>query len=188
MRLWKPPLFRCERTSLSAFPRYNPAMSFLRFLMLLALVVWVGGLVFFAFVMAPAVFIVVPTRQLAGSVVARTLPQLHWMGMVAGVVFLLASAFYNRITTGSPRGFSLAHIFVLLMLALTAISQFGIVPRMVVLRTAMVQIDSFPLNNPLRMQFDALHICSTRLEGAVLLLGLMVIYLTARPGKWGRPS
>jgi hypothetical protein len=29
------------------------------------------------------------------------------------------------------------------------------------------------------VQFDALHIWSTRVEGAVLLLGLVVVYLTA---------
>ncbi len=35
------------------------------------------------------------------------------------------------------------------------------------------------LDNPARVQFDALHVWSTRLEGAVLLLGLVVTYLTA---------
>jgi hypothetical protein len=29
------------------------------------------------------------------------------------------------------------------------------------------------------VQFDALHVWSTRVEGAVLLLGLLAIYLTA---------
>ena len=36
--------------------RYNFPMSFLRFLMLLALIVWIGGLIFFAFVCALGVF------------------------------------------------------------------------------------------------------------------------------------
>jgi len=36
-----------------------------------------------------------------------------------------------------------------------------------------------PLTNPARVQFDALHVWSTRVEGAVLLLGLLAIYLTA---------
>jgi hypothetical protein len=31
------------------------------------------------------------------------------------------------------------------------------------------------------MQFDALHHWSTRIESGVLLLGLVVAYLTARP-------
>jgi len=35
------------------------------------------------------------------------------------------------------------------------------------------------LDNPARVEFDALHVWSTRVEGAVLLLGLVAIYLTA---------
>jgi len=42
--------------------------------MLLSLVIWIGGLIFFAFVLAPTVFnpSVLPTRQLAGNVVSRS--------------------------------------------------------------------------------------------------------------------
>ncbi len=60
-------------------------MSFIRFLMLLSLVVWIGGLIFFAFVMAPALFnpAILPTRQLAGNVVSRTLGTLHGMAIWA---------------------------------------------------------------------------------------------------------
>jgi hypothetical protein len=36
-----------------------------------------------------------------------------------------------------------------------------------------------PVDNPARVQFDALHAWSTRVELAVLLLGLVVVYLTA---------
>ncbi len=50
-------------------------MSFVRFLMLLSLVVWIGGIIFFAFVVAPTVFkpSILPTHQLAGNVVSRSL-------------------------------------------------------------------------------------------------------------------
>ena len=66
------------------------------------------------------------------------------------------------------------------MLALTLISQFGIIPRMDALRDSLVEVRSVPIDNPERIQFDALHVWSTRVEGAVLLLGLLVVYLTAR--------
>ena len=46
-------------------------MSFLRYLMLLSLVAWIGGLIFFAFVLAPTAFQVLPTTHLAGNVVGR---------------------------------------------------------------------------------------------------------------------
>ena len=73
---------------------------------------------------------------------------------------------------------------VLLMLALTLFSQFWIIPRMDTLRAQVGDFASVPLTDPARVQFDALHVWSTRLEGAVLLLGLAVVYLTATiPGQ-----
>ena len=66
------------------------------------------------------------------------------------------------------------------MLALTLISQFGIIPRMDILRASLGDVRSAAIDNPQRVQFDALHVWSTRVEGAVLLLGLVVVYLTAR--------
>jgi hypothetical protein len=155
-------------------------MSFLRFLMLLSLVVWIGGLIFFAFVVAPTVFSVLPTRHLAGNVVTRSLGALHWMGIVSGLVFLTCSMTYCRLTGGTARPFSARHLLVWVMLLLTLISQFGVMPKMSVLRASMGEIDQVPLSDPARVQFDALHVWSTRLEGGVLLLGLVVIYLTAR--------
>jgi hypothetical protein len=155
-------------------------MSFLRFLMLLALVVWIGGLISFP-VVAQTAFSVLPTRHLAGLVVGRSLSVLHWMGIVSGLVFLASSTLYNYFTCGAARTFAPRHVLICLMLALTLISQFAIIPRMDTLRASIGEIDLAPVGNPARMQFDALHIWSTRIEGGVLLLGLLVIYLTARP-------
>ncbi|HXY13328.1 MAG TPA: DUF4149 domain-containing protein [Terriglobales bacterium] len=154
-------------------------MSFLRYLMLVSLIVWLGGLVFFAFVVAPAAFSVLPTRHLAGNVVARTINGLHWIGIVAAVVYLLSSVLYSRLTMGSLRLFAARNAIIALMLLLTLISQFGIIPRMDALRASIGEIDSVPPGNPARLQFDALHVWSTRVEGGVLLLGLVAAYLTS---------
>jgi uncharacterized membrane protein len=154
-------------------------MSFLRYLMLLSLIVWLGGLIFFAFVLAPTAFAVLPSRHLAGSVVGRSLGTLHWMGIVFGLVFLASSILYSRLTKGTPHVFAARHVLICVMLALTLISQFGIIPRMDMLRASIGEIDSVPPNNPTRMQFDALHVWSTRVESGVFLLGLVVVYLTA---------
>jgi uncharacterized membrane protein len=154
-------------------------MSFLRYLMLLCLIVWLGGLIFFAFVVAPAAFSVLPTRHLAGNVVGRSLQGLHGMGIVAGIVYLLASIVYGRLTTGTPHLFAARNVIIVLMLLLTLISQFGVIPRMDSLRASIGEIDSVPPDNPARMQFDALHVWSTRIEEGVLLLGFVVAYLTA---------
>jgi uncharacterized membrane protein len=155
-------------------------MSFLRFLMLLSLVVWLGGLIFFAFVLAPTAFTVLPTAHLAGNVVGRALGKLHWIAIFSGIVYLISSLLYSRLTDGAAHVFAARHILLCLMLALTLISQFGIMPRMDTLRASLGEVSSVPLDNPQRIQFDALHVWSTRVEGAVLLLGLAVVYLTAR--------
>ena len=76
--------------------------------------------------------------------------------------------------------FPARHLLVLLMLALTCVSQFGIIPRMDRLRDALGDVASAAINNPLRMQFDAMHVWSTRVEVVILLIGLVVTYLTAR--------
>lgn len=144
--------------------------------MLLALIVWIGGIIFFAFVLAPTLFTVLPSTQLAGEVVAPTLTKLHWMGLVCGVVFLLSSLLYNRRRYGRLKLFTATHLFVVLMLVLTAISQFSITPRMRQLRAGPLSMDTLSA----RAEFDRLHAWSTRCEGGVLFLGLVVVVLTAR--------
>ena len=155
-------------------------MAFLRFLMLLSLVVWLGGITFFAFVLAPTVFAVLPTRELAGTVVNRALPVLHWMGVISGVVFLATSMTYAAMTTGSAQALAPRHILVALMLVLTLVSMFVISSRMMVLRAEMGVIDTVPQDDPRRVEFNRLHHWSTRIEGSVYLIGLVVLYLTAR--------
>lgn len=154
-------------------------MSFLRFLMLLSLVVWIGGLIFFAFVLAPTAFQVLPNTHLAGNVVGRALGKLHWIAIISGIVFLASSMFHSRFTDGTAHVFAMRHVLICLMLGLTLLSQFWIIPRMDALRASVGDFASVTLDNPARMQFDALHVWSTRVEGAVLLLGLVAAYLTA---------
>lgn len=154
-------------------------MSFLRFLMLLSLVVWIGGLVFFAFVLAPTAFQVLPNTHLAGNVVGRALGKLHWLAVFSGIVFLISSLLYNRVTQGSPHLFAGRHVLIVVMLALTLFSQYWIIPHMDTLRATVSDFAAVPLNDPARVQFDTLHAWSTRVEGAVLVLGLVAVYLTA---------
>jgi hypothetical protein len=161
---------------------YNPfVMSFLRFLMLLSLVAWIGGLMFFAFVLAPTVFApgVLPNTHLAGNIVGRALGKLHWIAIFSGFFFLGSSMLYSRVIDGIAHPFALRHVIVFLMLGLTLLSQFWIIPRMDTLRATVSDFATVAIDNPVRAQFDALHVWSTRVEGLVLLLGLAVIYLTA---------
>src|ERR1700692_3511999 len=125
-------------------------MSFLRFLMLLSLVCWIGGLIFFAFVLAPTAFSVLPTTHLAGNVVGRALSKLHWIGIVSGIVYLTSSLLYSRLTDGAAHVFAARHVLLCAMLALTLISQFGIIPRMDTLRASLGELRAAPIENTQR--------------------------------------
>src|SRR5579863_7397855 len=123
-------------------------MSFLRFLMLLSLVCWIGGLIFFAFVLAPTAFTVLPNTHLAGNVVGRALGKLHWIAIFSGIVFLASSLLYSRLTDGTPHVFAARHVLICLMLGLTLVSQFGIIPRMDALRASLGEVSAASIDNP----------------------------------------
>lgn len=157
-------------------------MSFLRFLMLLSLVVWLGGLIFLAFVEAPTVFSpgLLPTRHMAGSIVGHSLDVLHYMAIFSGAVFLITSMTYSRMTAGTANPLAGRHLLIALMLLLTVISQFAIAPKMHAIRTEAGVIDNLQLDSPLRMEFNRLHVWSEKFEEAVLLLGLIALFMTAQ--------
>ena len=157
-------------------------MSLIRFLMLLSLVVWVGGLIFFAFVLAPTVFHpgILPARQFAGNVVNRSLGIMHWMGLICGIVFATTSMIEARAVDGAAHPFALRNLLIYAMILLTLVAMFGIASRMSVLRNDMGFIDNVPEDDARRVEFNRLHVWSTRVEGTVMLLGLALVYLTAK--------
>jgi uncharacterized membrane protein len=152
----------------------------LRAIMLLALIVWIGGIIFFAFVLAPTLFRVLPDTLLAGKVVSPALSKLHCMGLIAGAIFLLASVLYDRRKYLRLRLFTATHVLMVAMLALTAYSQFVITPRMHAIRIRMQSVNSPTWDDTPFIEFHAAHELSTWLEGTVLSLGLIVVVLTAR--------
>lgn len=154
-------------------------MNFLRFLLVMTLVLWLGGIFFFA-VMAPNVFAVVPTRDLAGQVIVRLLPLLHWIGIACGVIFLVASLLLARFGEGAFHPWAMRNLLVAAMLALTCIAQFCVFARMERLRHEMGAIDQVSVSDPRRVAFNDLHIWSTRLEGAVFVLGVGVVFSVSR--------
>jgi Domain of unknown function (DUF4149) len=153
-------------------------VTLLRLLMMLSLGIWLGGIVLFA-VLAPTAFSVLPTRHLAGSIVGPMLSKLHWIGLISGIIFLISSLSYSRIATGDVHALSARNLLLCIMLVLTLISQFGITSRMAALRSSMGEIDNVPPSDPARLEFNALHAWSTRLEVGVLILGLVALYRTA---------
>ena len=158
-------------------------MSYLaRLLRLLCLVVWIGGIIFFAFVMAPVAFHNLPSPHEAGIVVRGTIGILHILGFVCGGVFLAGTLFLLAPSTARTKSNLLAQgLLVALMLVVTAVSQFLVIAPMESHRLEVGGIiESVPPTNPARIHFERLHLLSERLEGTVLFLGLGVCLLLTR--------
>lgn len=155
----------------------------LRVLRLFALAAWVGGIVFFGFV-AKVAFTSLPDAQEAGIVVRGSLISLHQLGLCAGLVYLLVTLalLATQRDTHPVRAAELA--LVIAMLALTAYSQFSIIPRMERDRLALGgDVAKAPVDAPEHKHFDRLHNLSVKFEGAVLIEGLLLLAMAAIHGR-----
>ena len=65
--------------------------TFLRYLQFLSLTIWVGGIIYLSFVVAPVLFTRLPNIDEAGAVVGVILPRLHWLGVICGGVYLASA-------------------------------------------------------------------------------------------------
>jgi hypothetical protein len=150
--------------------------TFIRFLQFFALGTWVGSILYFGAIVAPAAFAVLTADQ-AGALVGLTLGRLHLMGIIAGIIYLGATAL------GARSGWALlrpASLLVLAMLVLTFISQFWVSETMAALRGQMGSVAATPATDAVRASFDRLHRVSVRLEMAVLIAGLLALVFTSR--------
>jgi len=109
--------------------------------------------------------------------VGFALGRLHFAGIALGLVFLAA-----RLARTHDFGSftSAAALCVVLMVVLTATSQFTVSNRMTALKGEMVSVQNTPETDPRRVEFNRLHHRSVAFEGAVLLLGLAGMYLLVR--------
>jgi len=147
-----------------------------RFLQYFSLGAWVGSIVYFI-VFTQGIFPVVNNNDLTGLLVGYALGRLHVMGIVAGVIYLLSTAAAEKSVAALVQP---AALLVFVMLVLTMVSQYGVIARMDVLKLQMGSVSATPADSPLRVAFDRLHMYSVRLESAVLLSGLVALFLTAR--------
>jgi hypothetical protein len=148
--------------------------------------VWVGGIAFFAFVVAPVAFGRLASAHDAGLVVGGSLNLLHWIGIISGILFCLATAtLWLRAEVPARVGFAIEVALALIMLSVTAYSQFRILPAMEQDRIAAGgSIETADISSPARVDFERLHEWSERLEGLVLLCGVGVILVLARESQW----
>jgi uncharacterized membrane protein len=151
--------------------------NFLRTIEFLGLSLWLGSDVFLSFVVAPGAFRILGSRDQAGAIVGFSLGRMHLAGIACGVVFLLARLVRTRTFASLVTP---AALCVVLMIALTAISQYTVSAKMAALRVQMGSIQATAAENPLLVEFSRLHRISVSLESGVLLAGFAAIYLMVR--------
>jgi uncharacterized membrane protein len=94
--------------------------TFLRVLRQLSMVVWVGGLIFFAFVEAPTAVRVMGTNSQFAQLIDGSITALNRLGHAAGLIFLIASLLLWLRSPARARGLILAQVLlVMLMIAAT---------------------------------------------------------------------
>ena len=162
------------------------AMLALRYVYVLALVVWLGGMVVLGAIVAPATFEVLQAgapsvgRALAGDLFGQILARFHYVAYACGGIMLI-SMIAMGLLGPRPRAFAvrLAVISAMLLVALYS--------GLVVLRTIdSSQLEAgrlpslLPADDARRVRFDELHALSTRLMMANLAGALALLYWEAR--------
>src|SRR5688500_6828268 len=151
-------------------------MKFLTDFRLLILAIWLGAALFFIGV-AQSAFAVLPSREMAGSVVNRTLSILNYSGLAIGLILVLTSLItrgaVNRILLWAER------VLLLLIIAACAVGQLVIGLWMQFTRAQMGgrPIDELAADDPLRAQFNNLHEYSVWVLMAGMIAALLAFFL-----------
>jgi len=149
----------------------------LRFIYLLSIAFWLGGMVFFSFMAAPSIFKVLP-REEAGKVVSDIFPKYYWQGLICGAIALIASfALGMRDRWNSlliVRTITISVMVIGILYAVVILQ-----PKIQVVKAQIPSFESLSPNDPLRLEFGRLHGRSFSVNAAVLLLGVIVVFITA---------
>ena len=143
---------------------------------------WLGAAVFFTAAVAQSAFAVLPSRELAGAMVNRTLAILNYGGIVVGLILLASSIVktekVNRLKLWIEQG------LLLFLTAACAFGQFVIGARLHDIRRQIGRpIDEIGLDDPLRIAFGALHGYSVMVLAFAMLAALVVYFLIARRSR-----
>jgi len=161
-------------------------MFLLRYLYVVALVVWVGGLVVAAVLVAPAVFGVlqawnaVEGRVLAGQVFGEVLVRLTWLSYAMGAVMFIALTLH-RLLGARPLKYGVRVGIMTMMLMMMFATGFYIIPRVNAIQAAVGgPVSALPEADARRAEFDRLHGLSNILFSITAIGGLALCWWEAR--------
>lgn len=147
---------------------------FAKWLYQMALIVWMGEIVFFSFVVAPSLFRTFPTPD-AGRAVGAIFPTYYRLGYVCGAVLVLTSLLLHRGATARAAWCANA-VIAAVMLAATVYAGAVIQPRAAALRPQIHEADA---PQAVKEEFRRLHRLAVQLNGAVLVGGICISIVTA---------
>jgi len=158
-------------------------MRFLSDFRALIIGLWLGAACFFSFAVAPSAFAVLPSREIAGSLVSRTLMIVNLSGLVIGLI-LLASSFIKRLDR-KPFWLWTERFLLLIFTLACAVGQFVIALWLSFIRAQIGKpIDEVAADDPLRIQFNNLHQYSVWVLLAGMIAALILFFLIAgKPDK-----
>jgi hypothetical protein len=154
----------------------------LRYAGVLALTLWVGGLLVLGSIGAPAIFDVLAARHvagdrvIAGAIFGETLRRFHLLTYVCGFV-LLGTLLMRGVLGPRPVMFAVRLAIAFVMLVVTAYS--GLIVSAKIARTQSeigAAPSSLPEGDPRRIAFGRLHAMSTGLEVVPILGGLFLLF------------
>jgi len=154
-------------------------MSLLLDFRVLLLSLWLGAACFFSFAVAPSAFGVLPSRELAGSVVNRTLAIINYGGIFVGLILLMSS--YVLRWKVSRINLRLEQGLLLLLSAACAFGQFVIAAKLSDLRGQIGRpIDEVGASDPLRVAFNDLHGYSVTILMTAMIAAVAAFFLLVR--------
>jgi hypothetical protein len=159
-------------------------MIALRYVYVVALAIWVGGLITIGSVVAPSAFAALPAAdrgdQAAAAVVGEVLRRFHTVSYVAGAT-LLATLVLMKLVGPRPPGFGFRIGLVSAMLALGVAAGAFVDPQIAAIRAeSLVPIRSLAPDHPQRQRFGRLHGISTALMAVTAVCGLVLCYWETR--------
>ncbi len=161
-------------------------MILLRYLYILALVVWLGGMVVAGAVVAPSTFGVleawnpVEGRVLAGRVFGEVLRRLNWLGYsMAGVMFVALTL--HRLLGARPIKYGVRAIILAFMVSCTLAADYYVGPQIATIQTRVSgPVSALAADNPIRVEFNRLHGLSNILLSLTVAGGLGLLFWEAR--------
>lgn len=154
-------------------------MNFFSDIRRLLLILWLGAACFFSFAVAPSAFAVLPSREIAGAMVSRSLAIVNYSGLIVGLI-LLAASFIKQIGVNRFQIWTERFSLLILMLACAA-GQFVIALWLSIIKAQIGRpIDEIAVDDPLRIQFNNLHQYSVWALAAAMIAALIAYFLMAR--------